>query len=278
MASYPGQNDELQRNLETSEGQALKYAEELSALYKSERSKRKAIEIANRQLQELSKQLQASLAETNKAHLEMIRRLSLTAELKDEDTGDHLKRMSQYSAILAKGLGLASEEVDSILYAAPMHDIGKVGIPDKIMLKSGKLSSEEFEEIKKHTVIGAKILSGSQSSLVNLAEKIALHHHEKWDGTGYPNGLLGEQISLPGRIVALADTFDALTSRRPYKDPYPFEVAKDIILKEGGRSFDPKIIDVFMQCHYEFKEIKLDVDGDFSHPAKIDFQLSERDT
>jgi PAS domain S-box-containing protein len=236
----------------------------------------KAVEIANMQLRNFSEQLHCKFNELNEAHLETINRLAYAAEFKDDDTGEHLTRMSQYSFILAQKLGYPEEETMNVLYAAPMHDIGKVGIPDKIMHKNGKLDSQEHDQMKEHTTIGAKILENSQSSLVNLAEKIALSHHEKWDGSGYPAGLAGKDIPQAGQIVALADCFDALTSRRPYKDPYPIDVTRDLIIKEKGKSFDPNIIDAFLDCLGDFKKAKAGIDG-FDRSSSENFQFSERD-
>jgi PAS domain S-box-containing protein len=236
----------------------------------------KAVEIANMQLRNFSEQLHCKFKELNEAHLETINRLAYAAEFKDDDTGEHLIRMSRYSSILAQKLDYSEEETLNILYAAPMHDIGKVGIPDKIMHKNGKLDSLEYEQMKEHTVIGAKILANSQSSLVNLAETIALTHHEKWDGSGYPAGLAGKDIPQVGQIVALADCFDALTSRRPYKDPYPIAIARDIIIEEKDKSFGPNIVDTFLNCLEEFEHTKFEVEGMTQPPLKV-FQFSERD-
>lgn len=236
----------------------------------------KAIEIANSQLQDFSSQLHGRYEELKESHLETLNRLAKAAEFKDEDTGEHIIRMSRYSSTIAKRLGYPEDEVKNILCAAPMHDIGKVGIPDKIMHKTGKLTPKEFEQIKEHPVIGARILAGSPSPLVNLAEVIALSHHEKWDGSGYPYGLSGKSIPEPGQIVALADCFDALTSRRPYKDPYPLDVAKEIIIKEKEKSFSSDIVDAFLDSMEDILKIKTEVDGDIflTHSS---FDYSERD-
>jgi len=167
--------------------------------------------------------------------------------------------MSQYSALIAEKLGLPSSEVQNILYASPMHDIGKIGIPDNIMMKPGKLTDEEFDIMKTHTTIGAKILANSRPEILKLAEQIALSHHEKWNGKGYPQGLAGEKIPRVGRIVALADVFDALTTKRPYKDPFPVKVAVDIIKKDRGRHFDPDVVDIFLENIDEIVKIKEEV-------------------
>ena len=236
----------------------------------------KAIEIANTQLQNFSAQLHSRYEELKESHLETLNRLVKAAEFKDEDTGEHIIRMSQYSSIIAKKLGYSEDETNNILCAAPMHDIGKVGIPDNVMHKVGKLDPHEFELIKEHPVIGAKILANSHSPLVKLAEVIALSHHEKWDGSGYPFGLTGRAIPQAGQIVAMADCFDALTSRRPYKDPYPIDVARKIIIKEKGKSFDPDIVDAFLDGMGDILKIKTEVDGENSL-TNSSFEFSERD-
>jgi len=184
--------------------------------------------------------------ELKHAYLDTVNRLALAAEYKDEDTADHLMRISRYSALVARGMGLPAAEVENIGYAAPMHDIGKIGIPDSILQKKGRLTRDEFTIVQSHTTIGAAILADSRSEILRIAHDTALSHHERWDGTGYPRGLAGQQIPLPGRIVCIADVFDALTMSRPYKDPYPLDVALTIIEHERGRQFDPDVTDVFV--------------------------------
>ena len=183
--------------------------------------------------------------ELKEAYLDTIFRLSVAAEYKDDDTAAHIHRMSRYSAILAEGLGLSTAEVESIRYASPMHDIGKLGVPDSILMKPGKLTPAEFKEMQNHTVFGAKILENAKAELLRVSEQIALTHHEKWDGSGYPRGLKGENIPLSGRIVALADVFDALTTKRCYKPAFPLEESLRIIKEGTGRHFDPKIAMAF---------------------------------
>jgi len=184
--------------------------------------------------------------ELREAYLDTIFRLSIAAEYKDTDTAAHIHRMSRYSAILAEGLGLSAAEVETMRYASPMHDIGKLGVPDAILMKPGKLTPQEFKEIQKHTLYGAKILENAKADLLQASEVIALTHHEKWDGTGYPKNLKGEQIPLTGRIVALADVFDALTSKRVYKPAFSLEQSLDIIKEGAGTHFDPKVVQSFM--------------------------------
>lgn len=187
-------------------------------------------------------------AHTNLKHasLDTIYYLSRAAEYKDEDTGEHIRRMSNYAAAIARQMGLAGDVVEGILYAAPMHDIGKIGIPDRVLLKPGRLNAEEWNIMKQHTIIGAKILEGGKTSFIRLASVIAITHHERWDGSGYPHGLRGKQIPLVGRITALADVFDALTSRRPYKEAFSVKESFRIIESDRGLHFDPVVVDAFM--------------------------------
>lgn len=179
------------------------------------------------------------------ARLELIHRLALTAEYRDDDTHQHAQRIGHTAALLAAGLGLAPGTVERLRLAAPLHDIGKVAIPDSILLKPGKLTAEEFEIIKSHTLIGARILGGSQSQLLRTAAEIALSHHERWDGNGYPGGLAEDAIPLAGRLVAVADVFDALVHRRPYKQPWPVDEGVAEILSQSSRHFDPAVVKAF---------------------------------
>mgnify|MGYP000013210076 CR=1 FL=1 len=194
--------------------------------------------------------------ELREAQLETVRRLGRAAEFRDDETGNHIIRMSTYCAIIARKLGLSDEDVELILYSSPMHDVGKIGVPDKILLKPGKLDPDEWEVMKKHTIWGAEILSGSKSQLLETAKLIALTHHEKWDGSGYPNGLSGEEIPLFGRICAIADVFDALTSERVYKPAFTNEKAFSIIKEERGRHFDPQVVDAFFESLDEILEVQ----------------------
>lgn len=224
----------------------------------------------------LFQELQHSHTELKNAYRDTINRLVLAAEYKDEDTAEHIIRMSRYSALLAKKYGLPKKQVQNILYASPMHDIGKMGIPDNILLKTGKLTNEEFDTIKTHTTIGADILSHSHSKILQAGYTIALTHHEKWDGTGYPNGIQGNDIDITGRIAALADVFDVLTSSRPYKDPYPIEVALEIIKEGKGKHFDPDLVDILEEHINEFLEIQHEVNKG-EHVPLSEFIWSERD-
>jgi HD-GYP domain-containing protein (c-di-GMP phosphodiesterase class II) len=188
-----------------------------------------------------------------RSHLETIYRMALVAEYRDqEDTGCHLRRMSRFAGILALGMGLSPAEAEDIRYAAPLHDIGKVAIPDSILRKPGKLTPEEYEEMKKHTVYGAKMLANAESRLLRLAAKVAIGHHERYDGTGYPYGLKGEQISPEARIVTVADVFDALSSKRVYKGEWTVEDALKYVEENAGKLFDPKVVAVL---HEKFADV-----------------------
>lgn len=188
--------------------------------------------------------------------LEIIHKLSKAAEYKDDETGRHIERVSRYSALIGREYGLGLEECEILMNAAPMHDIGKIGVPDYILQKPSKLTVEEFEVIKTHTSIGAEILGGSNSALLNVAKKIAFEHHEKWNGTGYPLGLKGEEINLYARITAVADVYDALTSKRPYKDPWLSEKAIEWIMNQSSQHFDPKVIIAFTKVIPKILEIE----------------------
>jgi len=182
------------------------------------------------------------LSEVRSAYLDTVLRLAMISEFKDKDTADHLERMAEYAVILAEELDCTQEECDLLKFAAPMHDIGKVGVADGILTKPGKLNEAEWTKMKEHPNIGARILSGSPSKVLQMSHDIALSHHEKFDGSGYPNGLKGEQISIWGRIVSVADVFDALTSKRPYKEAWPVSRALELINSESGRHFDPIVV------------------------------------
>lgn len=200
--------------------------------------------------------LKDSQQATLTAHRETLHKLSAAAEFKDQDTGQHISRMSHYSALLAGKIGLPDDEVEQVLQGSPMHDIGKIGIPDSILLKPGKLDPVEWEIMKTHTTIGARILESPSSQLLETGRIIAESHHERWDGTGYPRGLAGEGIPLYGRICAVADVFDALTSRRPYKGPLSNEEALEIMAPGRGTHFDPRVYDAFLDNLEEFLEIQ----------------------
>ena len=179
------------------------------------------------------------------SQVRLIQCLGKAAEYKDTDTGMHVVRISKSCGVVAEALGLDEKEVEMIKHASPMHDVGKIGIPDRILLKPGKLEGEDWEIMKNHTLVGANILSGAKSELVQVASNIARTHHEKWDGSGYPNGLKGEEIPLYTRIVSVCDVFDALVSRRPYKKAWSKESAMEFVKGQSGLSFDPRVVECF---------------------------------
>lgn len=193
----------------------------------------------------LRDEVSKATAEIREREEEIIDRLSIAASFKDAETGLHTKRVGEYSRIIAQAMGLSPQECSDIRLAAPMHDIGKVGIPDAVLLKQGKLTEQEFSSMQKHTSLGSDILRESKSSLLRLAATIAATHHERWDGQGYPRRLAGTDIPIAGRIVAVADNFDALTSARPYKEAWSIEQAVNHIRERAGSQFDPACVAAF---------------------------------
>jgi putative two-component system response regulator len=207
-------------------------------------------------------ELKQALERIKEASLETIYRLSIASDYRDEDTGAHVKRVSRYAAALARHIGLDESTVESILYAAPMHDLGKIGIPDNILTKPSGLEPVEWEIMKQHTVIGAKILRGSDAEFISIAETIARCHHEKWDGSGYPGGLKGTEIPISSRITSIADVFDSLTSMRPYKQPFSIEKSMDIMKEGRGTHFDPDLVNSFFEIKDEILAIRGQHDDD----------------
>lgn len=195
----------------------------------------------------LEAKVQARTEELEEAQIEIIERLAQAAEFRDDDTGQHTVRVGEMAAQIATMLALPESEVALVRRASPLHDVGKIGIPDALLLKPGRLTPQEFEQMKLHTTIGARILSGSRYPLLQFAEQIARTHHERWDGTGYPMGLRGDAIPLLGRIVAVADVFDALIHERPYKAAWPLDRAIAEIKRQSGAQFDPQIVEAFLQ-------------------------------
>jgi putative two-component system response regulator len=194
--------------------------------------------------------------ELKQSRLEIVQRLGLAAEYKDNETGLHVIRMSHYSALIARAIGFDEESVEELLHASPMHDVGKIGIPDIILQKPGKLTPEEWDVMQEHPVIGARIIGNHTKGLLRMAYDIALTHHERWDGSGYPQGLVGEEIPLVGRIVAIADVFDALTTGRPYKKAWPVNEAVAYIREQSGKHFDPALVEVFLSQLPEILKVK----------------------
>lgn len=229
----------------------------------------------------LEEEVRKRTQEINEAHeklknasLETIYRLSRAAEYKDEHTSVHLQRMSHYTAAIARKIGMNNGESEALLYSSPMHDIGKLGIPDRILLKSGKLDADEWKLMKQHTLFGERILEGSDSELIKMGKSIALTHHEKWDGSGYPQGLKGEKIPTEGRITAIADVFDALTTKRLYKEPFSNEKAFGLIREGRGSHFDPDMVDAFFEVQDEI----LDLQGRYQNDNRsVFFKLAGDD-
>jgi response regulator RpfG family c-di-GMP phosphodiesterase len=185
--------------------------------------------------------------ELEDSRLETLQRLALAAEYRDDGTRQHTERVARTSRTIAERLGLPSAQISLIYRAAPLHDVGKLAVPESILLKPGRLTSREFEQVKSHTTTGGAILAGSSSRVLQTAEEIALTHHEWWNGHGYPAGLAGEEIPVSGRIVAVADVFDALTHERPYKEAWPIDQAVDEIRSLRASQFDPEVVEVFME-------------------------------
>jgi len=205
----------------------------------------------------LEKQVAERTKEIQQTRLEIIRCLGRASDYRDNDTGLHVIRMSHYSKILTRKLFPDDERYVNLVYnASPLHDVGKIGIPDAILLKPGKFNNEEWEIMKKHTDYGSEIISNGDSDLMKMSIEIAISHHEKWDGTGYPSGLKEDEIPLSGRIVAIADVFDALTTVRPYKNAWSVDQAIEYINEQSGKHFDPKIVDTFNLVIDEFIKIK----------------------
>lgn len=187
------------------------------------------------------------VAELKRTRLQVVERLGRAAEYKDNETGLHVKRMSHYAQVIALAAGFSEEWAEELLHAAPMHDIGKIGTPDHILLKPGRLTDEEMHVMREHARIGADILGNGDSSLMQMAARVARSHHEKWDGSGYPDGLANTAIPIEARIVALADVFDALTSSRPYKSAWPVPEAIAFITQQAGKHFDPELVPLLVE-------------------------------
>ena len=205
----------------------------------------------------LERKVAERTADLNETRLQIIKCLGKAAEFKDDQTGHHVLRMAHYSRLLGLAAGMTEADADLLFQAAPMHDVGKIGVPDAILKKPGKLDPEEWVIMQQHVENGALILGEQKSELLSLAKIIAMTHHEKWNGSGYPNRLAGEDIPLAGRIVAIADVYDALTSVRPYKPAWPLDKVVALFQEERGRHFDPRLVDLMMPLTPQFEEIRL---------------------
>lgn len=206
---------------------------------------------------DLERTVRERTRELKSSRLEVIRRLAQAAEFRDQETGQHVNRMSRYAVLLARRAGLSESECDLLFQATPLHDIGKIAVPDSILLKPGPLTTEERRAMQAHTTQGHQLLAGSDSDLMTTAAAIARGHHERWDGNGYPDGLAGAAIPLVARICAVTDVFDALTSRRPYKEPWPAGRAWEEIRARAGAHFDPELVRVFLTVEPEVERIRV---------------------
>jgi putative two-component system response regulator len=256
-----GANDFIAKPIDKTELQVrsaslLKIKEAQDTIKNQKTKLEEMVESKTADLRKTLKDMVEAQRKTRTAHLDTIRRLSIAAEYKDEDTAAHINRMSNYSSLIAQTMNLSPGKIEQILNASPMHDVGKIGIADNILLKPGKLSENEWKKMKEHTTIGGRILNGSSSKVVQMGEVIAVSHHEKWDGSGYPQGLKHDEIPLVGRITAIADVFDALTTKRPYKEPFSLEKAFDIIKEGRGVHFDPDVTDAFFSVQEEILSIR----------------------
>ncbi|MCK5199008.1 MAG: HD domain-containing protein, partial [Spirochaetales bacterium] len=195
---------------------------------------------------------------------EIILTLAETGEMRSKETGNHVKRVAEYSRILAEAYGLNPEQINLLKNASPMHDIGKIAIPDSILLKPSSLSDDERTEMQSHTTLGYEMLKHSDRALLKTASLIAIQHHEKWDGTGYPRGLKGKEIHIFGRLTAIADVFDALICKRVYKEPWPVDKIIAMFVEESGKDFDPEVVDAFLKVKHEMVDVSVRLDDTIS--------------
>jgi putative two-component system response regulator len=231
-----------------------------------------AVEARTAALSEAVSRLQRSEQELRTHQEETVKRLSSMAELRDLETGRHLERMSSYCALISERSGFNRERVELMRIASPMHDVGKIGIPDNILLKPSTLTLEEREVMQQHTIIGYRILSGSDAELLTLAATLAWTHHERFNGSGYPRGLVGEEIPLEGRIAAVADVFDALTSDRIYRPAFNVEEAITMMRKQRGAHFDPEVLDRFLDSMDKVEEIRIGYEKQMAATDSADSQ------
>jgi HD-GYP domain-containing protein (c-di-GMP phosphodiesterase class II) len=256
--------------LKQAEKQLAIFANDFGDVSKKNKDQNHALEIADFQLRHYISSIEEKNAALVEAYQGTICCLALAADFKDRFTGDHIVRMSRYSAFLALRCGFSIKEAEQILHASTMHDIGKIGVPDAILSKPGPLTFEERAQVEKHTVYGGEILRGANSRTLDLAREIALTHHERWDGKGYPSGLSRTDIPKVGRVTAIADVLDALTMKRPYKEAMSFDSAMDIIKREKALMFDPTMVDILEENLDTFKNIKEEVEAQELAYSKID--------
>lgn len=233
------------------------------------------VEIRTEQLRNSIEQLQVAQAEAAIAQLDVIQRLAAATEYKDSETGAHIQRIAEYTHVITRKLGWHEDSRALIVsQASTMHDLGKIGIPDYILMKPGLLTADEFELMKRHTILGWRLLRGSSTFLLQSAATIARSHHEKWDGTGYPDGLTGEEIPREARIVAVADVFDALRAQRCYKPEFPLDQCFEMIRERSESHFDPEVVEAFLECRDEITEISVGLSGsDAVEPYLSDIDL-----
>lgn len=225
-------------------------------LKRSKQTLESTVEQRTRELRDALEEVTRAQREIQGAHLDTIRRLTLAAEYKDHDTAGHIERIGRYSQVVGMEMHLQPGIVDLLLHATPMHDVGKLGIPDSILLKPGPLDTEERQIMNTHTTIGGQILTGSTSPVIQMGERVALTHHEKWDGSGYPNGLSKDEIPIEARICSVVDFYDALTMDRPYRKAVPAEKVVQMILEDTGSAFDPDVVDIFIRARPQIEAIK----------------------
>ena len=255
---------ELDQKLRATEAQLQMYARDFRRVLNAERAKTQQLEATNRQLERYARDLQSAFVgeqarcrELEKAHRGTLLRLLRAARFKDDETASHLRRMAHYCRLVAQHFWWSAEDAQRMVDASPMHDIGKIGVPDAILRKPGPLTPEEWRVMRRHPAYGALLLQRSGSPLLEMAREIALCHHERWDGSGYPRNLRGDAIPIGARILAIADTYDALRCRRVYKPAYSHDHACDVILNGDGRTFpthfDPAVLQAFRDLHVQFE-------------------------